>query len=275
MPITDQIDDLLATARETAVAAGDLTRDIFTRPRDLHSKGGQDIVTDADFAAQKLITDAIRKQFSDHGFLPEEKRPDLPTGGPVIWIVDPVDGTQNYSRQQPLYSISVAATQPQADGSYQPLAGAIYDPMRGELFSAGLGLGAWLNGRRLTTSATTDLNDVFLGVDWSYNRQQRQSALTHAFALGLTVRNLRALGTAALGIAWVAAGRYDAYLNYNLKPWDVAAGLLLVHEAGGAVTDFDGKPLPWQAPGMDCLFSNGRVHAALLQQLSQLNAAAG
>lgn len=267
------IDALLAAAQETAVAAGDLTRDLFTQPRDLHNKGDQDIVTDADFAAQKLITTAIRERFPTHGFLPEEERPELPTNGPVVWIIDPVDGTQNYSRQQPLYSVSVAATQLQADGSYRSLAGAIYDPMRAELFSAGLGRGAWLNETPLTPSSVARLDEVFLGVDWSYNRQQRQSALNHAFSLGKAVKSLRSLGTAALGIAWVAAGRYDAYLNYNLKPWDVAAAALLVTEAGGQATDFSGGALPWQAPGMDCLFSNGRVHHALLQHLSQANRA--
>lgn len=267
---TPLLADLLAVAQETAVAAGNLTRDYFLQPRQLIAKGKNlnDLVTDADLAAQECITTTIRQRFPDHGFLPEETNTSLPTTGPIIWIIDPVDGTFNYSRQQPLYAVSVAATQPQPDGSYLPLAGAIYDPIRDELFSAAVGMGATCNDAPISVSNTTQLDKAFLGVDWSYSHQFQASALNVVMEMATAVQSIRALGTAALALSWVAAGRFDAYINFNLQPWDVAAAVVIIAEAGGSSTNFGGGPLSW-AKGMDCAMSNGRVHQTLLRQLSQ------
>ncbi|MCP4425514.1 MAG: hypothetical protein GY803_13555, partial [Chloroflexi bacterium] len=140
--------ELLGAARETAVSAGNLIRQKWSQPRQIKNKGFRDVVTDTDIAAQQLITDAIRARFPDHGFLTEEEDGNLPVDGPVIWVIDPVDGTTNFSRAIPTFCVSIAAV----SAKNEVLAGAVYDPMRDELFSAAKGQGATLNGRPIHVS---------------------------------------------------------------------------------------------------------------------------
>jgi myo-inositol-1(or 4)-monophosphatase len=254
-------------ACETAVSAGNLAREMFSQPREIKSKGFRDIVTDADFAAQLLITDAIQKAFPDHGFLTEEEDSQLPESGPIIWIIDPIDGTTNYSRQFPEFCVSIAACVPTADG-YAPVAAAIYDPMRQELFSAARGQGATVQlgdkpPRPLQVSSVANTADGLLCIDWSSSAKKRASILQLLNELAPKSFTIRAIGSAVLAMAWVAAGRVDAYLNLNLRPWDVAAALLLVQESGGAVTSPAGDPLVWDVAGMSCLVSNGRIQLDL------------
>jgi myo-inositol-1(or 4)-monophosphatase len=161
----------LDVVKEAAVAGGQLGRQMFSQPLQISRKGFRDLVTDADVAAQQVVTTLIRKHFPQHGFLVEEES-DLPAAGPLVWVVDPIDGTTNYSRSQPIFCVSVAAVN-RADG--QPLAGAIYDPMQDELFSAAAGQGAWLNSRQLHVSPVTTLAEAVVGLDWSRNHQTRRS----------------------------------------------------------------------------------------------------
>lgn len=270
MTTTNELTVLLDVARETAVTAGKQVRAIIEQPRTITDKGHGDIATDADFAAQTLIINTILARFPHHGFLAEEENAPYPTKGPIIWIVDPLDGTQNYNRRQPEFAVSVAAARPLPNNQFQPLAGAIYDPMRDELFSAASGMGAFKNDHPITVSPIHQLNQSVLAVDWSYNPSLGASMLNHALSLGKAVKSLRALGSAALCLAWVAAGRYDAYINFHLKPWDIAAAVVIVAEAGGKVTHLDGTPLQWHKKGLDCLFSNGRLHTQYLQHLHYL-----
>ncbi|MCP4422105.1 MAG: inositol monophosphatase [Chloroflexi bacterium] len=263
----DSIEQLLTVAKETAVSAGKLARKLFSQPRQIKSKGFRDIVTDADFAAQQLITDIIQQNFPDHGFLPEEEDSKLPKSGPIIWIIDPVDGTTNYSRQFPEFCVSVAACLPQ-NGGYTPIAGAIYDPMRQELFSAARGCGATIQlgdetPRPMQVSIVANTADSVLCIDWSSSVKKRASVLQLLNHLAPKSFTVRAIGTAALAMAWVAAGRVDAYLNLRLRPWDVAAALLLVQESGGAFTTPSGEPIIWDVAGMSCLVSNGRIQLDL------------
>lgn len=257
----ESLNEIWACARDTAVHAGKLTRDIFNQPRQITSKGLRDIVTDADTAAQKLITDAIQAQFPDHGFITEEKDSQLPRSGPVIWVIDPVDGTTNYARQLPEYCVAVAAV---AD-SGEVLAGAIYDPMRDELFSAAKGMGAAMNGRPLQVSQIDQLWDCMVAMDWARNEETRQSAMDLLPKFAHRVSFPRVFGSAALAMAWVAAGRVDLYLNYHLQTWDVAAASIILAEAGGCLTDFHGRPWTFAGHTGDCIASNGRVHNAFLQ----------
>lgn len=258
--MTPELTKLHEVCRTTAVSAGQLLRQKYAQPRTLTQKGFRDFVTDADFAAQKHISTAILDAFPTHGFLAEEEDSDLPTAGDVLWIVDPVDGTSNYSRQLGSYCVSLAA---QRDA--KSLVGAIYDPQRDELFTAVAGEGAFLNGDKIVVSETDTLGASILALDWAHGRVQRQHSLNLIHQLGMHVRTIRALGTAALALAWVAAGRLDAYFNVSLKPWDIAAGQLLIHEAGGQVTDSSGQA--WQLETSFCVASNGRVQAALLGQI--------
>lgn len=256
-----ELNELLETAESAATAAGRLVRELISKPLQLKSKGFRDIVTNADISAQKRVTDIIRARFPEHGFLTEETDDDLPTAGSIIWIVDPIDGTTNYSRQIPEYCVSVAAAIHE-DSAGQILAGAVYDPAREELFSAARGLGSRLNGLTINASSLDEIASSVVGLDWSRSREERMQTLQSLGGIAHRVTTIRAIGAAALALAWVAAGRLDAYYNLNLQAWDVAAGALLVSEAGGCLTNFDGKPWRWQRHQGTCLASNGWIHEA-------------
>jgi myo-inositol-1(or 4)-monophosphatase len=238
--------ELLTAAKATAVAAGQLLRERWQKPQTLTSKGFRDWVTESDVAVQRFITDQIRAQFPDHGFLVEEKDGDLPLNGRAIWIIDPIDGTNNFSRQQPNFCTSIAVGLPfpelvegkpastsSASAAIQIVTGAVYDPIRDELFSGMLGAGAALNGRPLQASQTADLNQAIFAFDWSNAPAQRQAILEQLARVAPQTLTIRAIGSATLAIAWVAAGRLDGYWHNSLKAWDAAAATLFVHEAGG------------------------------------------
>ncbi len=257
------LNGLLEMAKNTAVSAGKLAREKFLQPRDLKMKGFRDIVTDADIASQKLITDAVLAQFPDHGFLTEEDDSTLPTEGDVKWVIDPIDGTTNYSRQIPEFSVSVGAV-----AGDENLVGAIYDPMREELFWAVKGQGAFLNGQRIRVSAVDELGSSIFSVDWSREPEGRANMFSKFQQVATHVQSARALGSAAIAQAWIAAGRLDGYLNLSLSPWDVAAGCLIVQEAGGFLSAGDGRPFNWQDTNTGVLVTNGRIHDLILGQIS-------
>jgi len=266
--------ELLVMAQETAVSAGHIIRTNFHQPRQVSSKGFRDLVTDTDFAAQAAITDTIRQRWPHHGFLTEEEDSDLPTSGPIIWVIDPVDGTINFSRGLPVFCVSIAAVRFLTGGTLEVLTGVVYDPLREEMFCAQKGEGATLitgDGakRPLRVSTVADLGQALFTHDWSHTPAQRQQGLDCITELTHAVFSTRAVGTAALALAWVAAGRTDAYLNFTLKPWDVAAASLLLAEAGGQMTNAAGSPLTWDVKGMTCLGTNGRLHPTLAQTVSQ------
>lgn len=257
--MTTNIEELLTFAQETAVSAGQLVREKYYRPLEIRTKGFRDIVTDADIAAQKLITTAIQNAYPTHGFLTEEEDGQLPTTGEVVWVIDPIDGTTNYSRLQPLFCVSIAV---QIQGI--SVIGAIYDPMRNELFSAAHGLGSHLNNKPIHVSAVDTLEDTIVGLDWSRHKGLRTSTLDILACFAHQVQVVRAIGSAALALAWIAAGRFDVYLNFNLRPWDVAAADVLIREAGGTLSDHHGDPMTWSIDGMSGVCSNGRIHQQFL-----------
>jgi myo-inositol-1(or 4)-monophosphatase len=271
--------ELLTAAKATAVAAGQLLRERWQKPQTLTSKGFRDWVTESDVAVQRFITDQIRAQFPDHGFLVEEKDSDLPRDGRAIWIIDPIDGTNNFSRQQPNFCTSIAVGIPSpelvegelasagsASGSIQIIAGAVYDPIRDELFSGALGGGAELNGRPLQASQTDDLGQAIFALDWSNAPTQRQAILEQLARVAPNTLTIRAIGSATLAIAWVAAGRLDGYWHNSLSAWDAAAATLFVHEAGGLTSD--GRRLPWQTSDGRCVATNKHLHEQLLALLA-------
>jgi myo-inositol-1(or 4)-monophosphatase len=249
---------------ETAVLAATLAREKFLQPRQLRSKGFRDIVTDADVVAQKIITDGILERFPEHGFLTEEDDSSLPTTGPVCWVIDPIDGTTNYSRQVPEFSISIAAVNEQQE----VLVGVIYDPMRQELFRVVKGQGAWLQDQQIFVSRVDSLADSIMMFDWSRQPELREQVLSRLGKVAPEVHSLRSIGTAALAQAWVAAGRADGYFNFSLSAWDVAAGSLLIQEAGGQMSDGWGRPFEWHNTSQGILATNGRIHSALIKQFA-------
>ncbi len=265
-------DEFYEVACQTAVSAGQLLREKWQQPRHLINKGFRDIVTDADIASQTLITDTIRNRFPEHGFLPEEKNSTLPTEGEFIWIIDPLDGTTNYSRQLANFSISIAVAQKQEAG-LRPLVGAIYDPMQDELFSAIEQQGSWSGTAQqwqkehLQVSQTDTLIDAIFCLDWSHSKEKREQTLQILHTVAHQVKTVRGIGSAALALAWIAAGRVDAYLNLNLHPWDIAAGWLLIKEAGGQISSTTSNT--WTVKQPDNLATNRHLHKELHTLLQQ------
>ncbi|XXF79790.1 inositol monophosphatase family protein [Myxococcaceae bacterium GXIMD 01537] len=228
--------ELRRTAEEAARLAGRVLAERFEGVRTVEYKGGIDLVTDADKASEEALLAFLRARHPEHAILAEESGASRGTG--LRWIVDPLDGTTNYSHRVPHFCVSVAV-----DGPDGVLAGAIYEPLRDELFSAARGEGATVNGRPLRASATTDLHRALMCTGFPYDVRERPDGPVGLFSrFILRVQGVRRTGSAALDLAYVAAGRFDGFFEFGLKPWDIAAGALLVQEAGGAMSRIDGAP---------------------------------
>jgi len=260
------MDIQLQTAMEAARRAGELLLRKLPLTRQVRYKGERDIVTDADEAAQQLIAECIRERFPKHAFLGEEgvAGTDLNSAGPV-WIVDPLDGTTNYARRYPSFCVSVALVE-----AGVPRVGAIYDPARREIFYAQAGQGALFQRGRagaqpLRVSGTADLAEALVGVDWARDPAIRARTVEAVARAAETCRSVRSTGSAALGLAYVAAGWLDAYYHLMLAPWDVAAGALIIREAGGEITTPAGAAWALGQPAV--VASNGRLHAGVVQAL--------
>jgi myo-inositol-1(or 4)-monophosphatase len=227
---------LRRTAEEGARLAGRVLAERFQGERTIEYKGGIDLVTDADRAAEEAVLGFIRQRYPGHALLAEESGASRGSG--VRWIVDPLDGTTNYAHRVPHFCVSVGVEGP--DGL---LAGAIYNPMLDELFSAARGEGATLNGRPLRASGTLVLAQALMCTGFPYDVHQRPEGpvgLLRRFIV--RAQGIRRTGSAALDLAYVASGRFDGFFEFGLKPWDVAAGALLVQEAGGTMVRIDGAP---------------------------------
>jgi myo-inositol-1(or 4)-monophosphatase len=256
--LADYLDAACEAARRGAAVLEEW-RHRFT----VREKGRADLVTEADLGSQRAVRDYLHGRFPGHDFLGEEgagpKQQPGP-GAPPTWVVDPLDGTTNYVHDVPAYCVSVALL---ADGAL--VAGAVYDPRLRELFAAAGGRGATLNGRPLRTSRTAALADALLSTGFPPDLRGQERALAWWRHFSLRARSLRRTGSTALNLAYVAAGRFDGYWAFDNYAWDVAAGVVLVREAGGAVTDVDGGPFDPFTP--DGLASNGPLHPVLLEEL--------
>ena len=249
--------NLLDTAIEAARAAGQEIIRRWPQERDVRSKGFRDIVTDADLAAQEALIAIIRARFPQHGILSEEGL--APTNNAdTVWVLDPLDGTTNYARRLPSFSVSVAVARRDA-----LIVGVVYDPLRDYIFCAERGAGATWNGQRLHVSQVDDLGQAVAGVDFAREPAIRSSQMATMVVCSERIRTFRSFGSAALGLCFVAAGWLDAYFHLSLAPWDVAAGALMVTEAGGALTSTDGKPWSYTQPR--CLATNGKLHSEFLE----------
>ncbi len=221
-----------------ARAAGKILVKNFGVEVDLNvqTKSQNDFVTELDKAAEATIIHTIQKAFPDHAFKAEESGEIVGKDGEHMWIIDPLDGTTNYLRGIPHFAISIAYS---FRGSVQ--AAIIYDPLREELFTASRGAGAQLNGRRLRVKTQRDLNGTLLATGFPFKRKDLATEYVNIFAdLFEHVADMRRAGSAALDLAYVAAGRVDGFWEFGLAPWDIAAGQLIVREAGGIVADFAG-----------------------------------
>jgi len=252
-------DRLLRTALECARAAGELLRRLTREGFRVSSKSAKhDLVTTADLESEKLIVDGIRAAHPGHDIEAEEgKYPK--TGSPVCWHVDPVDGTANFAKGVPFFCVSVAAV---LDG--EPVAAVVHDPSRGETFWATAGGGAFLDGERIHVSAARRIDEAMLSTGFHYDRGERMAenvdSILRFYRDG--AMEIRRLGSTALEMAYVAAGRLDGYWEDQQRSWDIAAGILLVREAGGRATDRDGADLT--ARTSYTVASNGHLHGTIL-----------
>lgn len=253
---------ILEFAIEVARQAGAVLREYNQRrPRQInHKASAVDLVTEADLASERLILSRLRQQYPDHAVLSEEAQGELPAVGPA-WTVDPLDGTVNFAHGYPVFSVTLAFFQ---DGVAQ--VGVTYDPLREELFWAQRGQGAWCNGQRLHVSTTAELGQSLLGTGFQYDRATNADNNLAEFSYFVVrTRGVRRGGSAALDLAWLAAGRLDGFWEKGLNPWDTAAGQVLIEEAGGRVTTYSGAA--WHPRVRNLVASNGvpELHAALVE----------
>ena len=249
-------------AHAAAARAGALIRSRYRDRHEVSFKSELDLVTATDRDAEHLIVDAIRAAFPEHGIVAEESAP-VPGRDAHRWYIDPLDGTTNFAHGYPQFAVSLAL----ADGD-DLVFGLVHDPMREETFTAARGDGARLNGAPVNVSGTTRLEQALLGTGFPYDRREHAAFYLGFFAEAMcSSQGIRRAGSAALDLCYVACGRLDAFWEWKLKPWDVAAGRLIVEEAGGRVSDFSAAP--HRLHGEETAASNGHLHAQLLDMLAR------
>lgn len=249
----------LAAAREAADAAGEIIRRYFRDGVVMRTKESFNLVSDADVEAEQAIVDLLDQRFRTHAVLAEEQHADQ-AAAEHLWVVDPLDGTNNFAHQIPQFAVSIAYC-------YQgrPMCGVIYNPIREEWHTCVRGEGAFLNGRRVRVSDANRLDQSLVGVGFYYDRGAMMEATLCAIRdfFKQQVHGIRRFGAASLDLCSTAQGMYGAYFEYELAPWDFAAGALFVEEAGGRVTTCSGDPLPLKRTTL--LASNGLLHGAALE----------
>lgn len=253
-------------ACEIALQAGELLRGYYDRGVVTEYKGEADLVTAADRASEALIAAEIKKRFPDHGIFGEEgTREHL--GREFRWYVDPLDGTTNFAHGFPVFAVSLGLEQrPNGlrDGEDGELiAGVVYDPLRREMFAAERGKGAWLNGRRMHVSGIARLEESLLATGFPSHKRHQNPNIHFYQQFTLHSHGVRRAGSAALDLAYCAAGRLEAFWEFNLNPWDTAAGALLVKESGGTMMRYDGSA--FRLDSREVLAANGLVTGELLQ----------
>jgi myo-inositol-1(or 4)-monophosphatase len=251
-------------AIELARTGGDLLRRELLGPRRIEYKGtSTNLVTEMDARVEALVVDRLLAAFPDDAILAEERGARTGRSG-RRWLIDPLDGTTNYAHAVPVYGVSIAL---EVGGRVQ--LGAVYDPSQRELFVAERGAGAFCNDVRLAVSSSDTLDTSLLTTGFPYDiRVRADNNLREYAAFAVRARAVRRLGSAVLDLAWLAAGRFDGFWELRLGPWDVAAGGLMVEEAGGRLTALDGGPLDLDNPTL--LASNGRIHDAMLAVLREI-----
>ena len=256
---------MLNFAIQTVRDAGRILAERFGRTLEITNKGELDLVTESDLASERLIIERIKTYHPRHEILAEESGASSPVDQELRsewrWIVDPLDGTTNYAHGYPCFCISMGL---EYQGRME--LGVVYDPMRDELFTAERGRGASLNGRRIQVSPVNSLSAALLCTGFPYDVRERSEFARHFANFIMNAQGVRRDGAAALDLAYVACGRFDGFWEEGLKPWDVAAGALMIEEAGGRVSNYAGEALSIYKPPI--LASNGSLHEQMMRVLS-------
>lgn len=257
--------------------AGALLLHYFHQHLKIEYKGDADLVTAADRAAEKLIRERILALWPGHDVLGEEQGLS-DQGSDYRWYVDPLDGTTNFAHGYPVFCVSMGleyqAPEHRSSGQRgSRIAAVIYDPTRDELFTAEQGRGARLNGETIHVSKTATLKESLLATGFPSHKRHKNPNIYFYHQITLHTHGVRRAGSAALDLCNVASGRYDGFWEFNLNPWDTAAGVLIVEEAGGEVTRFDG--LPFEINSRETVASNGLLHGALLEEFKEIFAGRG
>jgi len=256
-----------AIARE----AGALLMQYFDHGLKIEYKGDADLVTAADRASEVLIRERVSKQFPSHDVLGEEQGL-KDSGSEYRWYVDPLDGTTNFAHGYPVFAVSMGLEHRSRDGDAR-IAGVVYDPTRDELFTAEKGSGALLNGKPIHVSKAAQLKECLLATGFPSHKRHKNPNIFFYHQITLKTHGVRRAGSAALDLCNVACGRFDGFWEFNLNPWDTAAGALIVEEAGGRVSRFDGSP--FELNSRETLASNGLLHDALVHEFEEIFAGRG
>ncbi len=256
--MTTEIARFLGTAWEAASVAGTLIRESWLQPKKIDYKGAIDLVTSVDRECERRIVDIVQKNCPNHSILAEENTDLVGAQASHRWIIDPLDGTTNFAHGYPHFCISIAL---ERDGEI--ILGLVYDPLRRECFRAVLGQGASLNGAPIRTSRTQELDKSLLATGFPYDQRDNADLYLTFFKAFMTrTQGIRRNGAAALDLCYVACGRVDGFWELKLRPWDTAAGSLMVTEAGGKISNFAGGPFSiW---GAEALASNHAIHAQMV-----------
>ncbi|HWP84530.1 MAG TPA: inositol monophosphatase family protein [Terriglobia bacterium] len=254
--------NILSITSQIARDAGALLRGYFERRVRVEYKGEVDLVTEADRASEAFIVGELRKRFPDHAIVAEEG------GGQAgsseyRWYIDPLDGTTNFAHGFPIFAVSMGL---ERDG--EMIAGVVYDPTREELFAAEKGSGAWLNGEPMRVSAIARLEEALVATGFPSRKRHTNPNIHFYHQMNMRTHGVRRPGAAAIDLAYVACGRLEAFWEFHLHAWDVAAGKLLVSEAGGRVTEISGQPHRMDSPSV--LASNGVLHQQMLEAFEEI-----
>lgn len=256
------MDSYLETAMEIAREAGALVTLFQQRRIGFELKGEFDLVTEADRNSERLIVERLRRHFPTHGIVAEEGGGHEGSSG-YRWYVDPLDGTTNFAHSFPVYNVTLAL---ERDGEL--VAGVVYDPTRDEMFKAERGSGAWLNNRRIHVSPAARIEDSLVATGFPSRKRHQNVNVHFYYQLAMISHGVRRAGAAAIDLAYVACGRLEAFWEFGLNPWDMAAGILLVQEAGGQVSDMKGAPSSLRGPHL--LADNGLIHAEMLGLFAEI-----
>ena len=243
--------------------AGALLHGYFERHIGFELKGEFDLVTEADRASEKLVIERLRAHFPEHSIVAEESGGHAGASPEYCWYVDPLDGTTNFAHGFPMYNVTLAL-----ERAGEIVAGVIFDPERNELFAAERGAGARLNGQPIHVSRVRRIDDALVATGFPSRKRHQNVNVHFYYQLAMITHGVRRAGAAALDLAYVACGRLDAFWEFGLNPWDIAAGTLLVSEAGGRCSDMHGGPMRLRGP--DLLADNGAVHAEMLQVFDEI-----